>query len=157
MHSTLQRLNLAIGRKDIQKEIKNNTLREMCVRADLGSAGLWYCALLYFYVAWLKSALWMCSPRGAALAFIADWMWNRSRVCLDTVYSSFAGTHLTYSYWQQSGWGHASLLTVVTTPSVGVWWNYTLRENPSSVLVIGLCNGEIASAVRQRHYMLSYV
>lgn len=92
----------------------------MCVRADLSSAGLWYCALLYFYVAWLKSALWMCSPRGAALAFIADWMWNRSRVCPDTVYSSFAGTHLTYSYWQQSGWGQASLLTVVTTPSVGV-------------------------------------
>lgn len=92
----------------------------MCVRADLSSAGLWYCALLYFYVAWLKSALWMCSPRGAALAFIADWMWNRSRVCPDTVYSSFAGTHLTYSYWQQSGWGQASLLTVVTTPSMGV-------------------------------------
>lgn len=74
------------------------------------------------------------------------------------VYSGFAGTHLTNSYWQQSGWGQAGLLTVVTdclSVCVCVWWNCTLRDNTLLVLITGPFTGKIASLLSDKGIMCS--
>lgn len=97
-----------------ERKIKRKIwFRENCVCVDLGSASSDVLSVLWavgFLGGIIKTSASDVRSQRCSTGIYCGFNVKREPAA---VYSSIAGTHLTYSYWQQRGWGRASSLTAV--------------------------------------------